>query len=566
MSQSPVPAIVILGEASIATAKHIANALECAEVFGLQGRVTSADTYFTDFGSTLRRLYEDGRPIVALCAAGIVIRALAALLANKRTEPPVLAIAEDGSAVVPLLGGLSGVNELARQIGEALNVPAAITTTGELRFGVNLLHPPKGYTLANPDAAKRFTSDMLAGATVQLNDRTGWLDRSKLPFSRDGTLTISITPDTRQIRPNELLYHPATIAVAIEKPMPDLIEQLETTLFEAKLAKASLGLLLAHDRDCNTAIVHDLAAHFALPLRFVETEKSLVQQSVEKPLREIQTEGLTLAVAATPADILRVGRKRGRLSVVGLGPGDRQFMTPAVAQELEQADDLLGYETYIRMAEHACGAFRADQTIHATDNREEMQRARHAFALAASGHSVVMISSGDPGVFAMATAVIEALHESDAPAWHAVELVIQPGISAAFAASAKAGAPLGHDFCILSLSDNLKPWSIIEKRLELVCEADLAMAFYNPISKARPLQLAKAIAILRRYRAPETPVVLGRDIGRPAESIKSLTLRELTPEQVDMRTVVIVGSSTTRSFGRTTGGDWTYTPRWYGDH
>lgn len=566
MSQSPAPAIVILGEASIATAKRIKSALKNAEIFGLHGRVTSADTYFTDFGTTLRRLYEDGRPIVALCAAGIVIRALAPLLENKRTEPPVLAIAEDGSAVVPLLGGLSGVNELARQIGERLDVPAAITTTGELRFGVNLLHPPKDYILANPDAAKRFTSDMLAGATVQLNGKAGWLDRAKLPFSRDGTLSISITPDTRQIGPSELLYHPATIAVAIEKPAHDLIEQLETALIEAKLAKASLGLLLAHERDCNAAVIHDLAAHFALPLRFVDTQQSLIHQSIEKPLRKIQTERMTLAVAATPADVLWAGRKRGRLSVVGLGPGDRQFMTPAVARELEQADDLLGYDTYIRMAEHACGAFRTDQTIHATDNREEMQRARHAFALAASGRSVVMISSGDPGVFAMATAVIEALHESDDPAWHAVELVIQPGISAAFAASAKAGAPLGHDFCILSLSDNLKPWSIIEKRLELACEADLAMAFYNPISKARPLQLAKAIAILRRYRGPETPVVLGRDIGRPAESIKTLTLRELTPEQVDMRTVVIVGSSTTRSFARTTGGDWTYTPRWYGDH
>ncbi len=144
--------------------------------------------------------------------------------------------------------------------------------------------------------------------------------------------------------------------------------------------------------------------------------------------------------------------------MVGLGPGARDLMTPAVQRELEQAEDILGYETYVRMA----GPFRTGQTIHMTDNREEMQRARHAFALAASGHNVAMVSSGDPGVFAMAAAVVEALHESDNPAWHGVELSIQPGISAAMAAASRIGAPLGHDFCIISLSDNLKPWDIIE--------------------------------------------------------------------------------------------------------
>ncbi len=172
------------------------------------------------------------------------------------------------------------------------------------------------------------------------------------------------------------------------------------------------------------------------------------------------------------------------------------LMVPAVKQELQRAEVVLGYETYVRMA----GPFRPDQTVHMTDNREEMQRARHAFELAAAGRSVVMISSGDPGVFAMAAAVVEALHESENPAWHAVELEIIPGVSAALAAASRSGAPLGHDFCILSLSDNLKPWDIIEKRITLAAEADLAMAFYNPISKPRPWQLPRAIEILRHYR------------------------------------------------------------------
>ena len=235
-------------------------------------------------------------------------------------------------------------------------------------------------------------------------------------------------------------------------------------------------------------------------------------------------------------------------------------MIPAVKAELARANDVLGYETYVRMA----GPFRADQVLHCTDNREEMLRARHAFELAAEGRSVVVVSSGDPGVFAMAAAVLEALHESDNPDWHRLDLHILPGVSASLATAALAGAPLGHDFCVMSLSDNLKPWEIIEKRLDLACQADLALAFYNPISRARPWQLGRALEIVRQHRGPETPVTLGRDVGRPAQTLRVITLGELTPEHVDMRTMVLVGSSLTCVFPRANGESWVYTPRWYG--
>jgi cobalt-precorrin 5A hydrolase/precorrin-3B C17-methyltransferase len=221
----------------------------------------------------------------------------------------------------------------------------------------------------------------------------------------------------------------------------------------------------------------------------------------------------------------------------------------------------LGYETYVRMA----GPFRADQVLHCTDNREEMQRAGHAFELAAQGRSVVVVSSGDPGVFAMAAAVLETLQESDNPEWHAVDLEILPGISASLATAAQAGAPLGHDFCVMSLSDNLKPWGIIEKRLDLACQADLALAFYNPISRSRPWQLGRALEIVRQHRSPQTPVTLGRDIGRPGQTLRVVTLGELAPEMVDMRTMVLIGSSTTCVFARANGSQWVYTPRWYGN-
>jgi precorrin-3B C17-methyltransferase len=249
----------------------------------------------------------------------------------------------------------------------------------------------------------------------------------------------------------------------------------------------------------------------------------------------------------------------GRLAVVGLGPGSPGLMAPDARVELDRAQDIVGYATYVQLA----GAFRPDQTLHVSDNREELDRARHAFALAASGRHVAVVSSGDPGVFAMAAAVFEALEQSDDPVWQAVELAVLPGISAAQAAAARAGAPLGHDFCTISLSDNLKPWAVIERRLDAAAGADFVLALYNPVSRARPWQLDSAFILLRRHRDADTPVVLGRDIGRPAETLRITTLGEVRADMVDMRTVVIVGSSETRVLPRPGHGAWVYTPRRY---
>lgn len=257
----------------------------------------------------------------------------------------------------------------------------------------------------------------------------------------------------------------------------------------------------------------------------------------------------------------RTAPRSGRLAVVGLGPGASGWMAPSARGELDSAEDIIGYTTYVQMA----GPFRPEQRILDSDNRREMDRARLAFSLAAQGRRVALVSSGDPGIFAMAAAVLETLEQAEHPAWQDVDLVVLPGISAAQAAAARAGAPLGHDFCVLSLSDNLKPWSQIERRLEHAAAADLVVALYNPSSLARPWQLESALALLRRHRAPRTPVVLGRDVGRPGERVLTTTLGEVIPGEVDMRTVVIVGSSQTRMFPRQGGGFWVYTPRWYPD-
>jgi cobalt-precorrin 5A hydrolase/precorrin-3B C17-methyltransferase len=404
----------------------------------------------------------------------------------------------------------------------------------------------------------------LSGESVRIEGAAPWLAQAQLPEDDHAQLAIHVGYAEREPCANELLIYPRNVLVAVEATVPDLAETVRGALHDSRIAIQALACLLASETDMANPALHAAADTLGVPLRFTAQAPAsdMARQALPQLLPPLSPRhGIAIAVAAEPLDVQRIGRGRGRLAVIGLGPGAAEFMIPAVKAELARANDVLGYETYVRMA----GPFRADQVLHCTDNREEMQRARHAFELAAQGRSVVVVSSGDPGVFAMASAVLEALHESDNAQWHAVDLEILPGVSASLATAAQAGAPLGHDFCVMSLSDNLKPWDIIEKRLDLACQADLALAFYNPISRSRPWQLGRALEIVRVHRAPETPVTLGRDIGRPGQTLRVITLGELTPEQVDMRTMVLIGSSLTRSFPRADGKAWTYTPRWYGE-
>ncbi|NOD92042.1 precorrin-3B C(17)-methyltransferase [Ruegeria sp. HKCCD4884] len=248
----------------------------------------------------------------------------------------------------------------------------------------------------------------------------------------------------------------------------------------------------------------------------------------------------------------------GWVKIAGLGPGDEALVTPEVTAALAEATDVVGYIPYVaRVAE------RPGLTLHASDNRVEIDRSQHALQMAAEGKKVVVVSSGDPGVFAMAAAVFEAL-ESGPSEWRDLQIDVLPGITAMLAASARAGAPMGHDFCAINLSDNLKPWSLIEKRLRLAAQADFSMAFYNPRSKSRPEGFVKTLEILRDECEPERLIMFARAVSRSDEAIRISTLAEATPEMADMQTVVIVGSSRTRVIERK-GAPIVYTPRFTPD-
>jgi precorrin-3B C17-methyltransferase len=244
----------------------------------------------------------------------------------------------------------------------------------------------------------------------------------------------------------------------------------------------------------------------------------------------------------------------GWVAVAGLGPGADALITPEVTAALAAATDVIGYIPYVARI-----APRDGLTLHPSDNRVEMDRARHALDLARAGRRVVVVSSGDPGVFAMASAVFEAL-EAEPADRRGLDVRVLPGITAMLAAAARAGAPLGHDFCTINLSDNMKPWSLIERRLRLAAEADFAMAFYNPRSATRPEGFARTLEVLKEACGDARPVIFARNVSLPDETIRVVPLTETTPDMADMRTVVIVGSSQTRVIARD-GTPYVYTPR-----
>ena len=245
----------------------------------------------------------------------------------------------------------------------------------------------------------------------------------------------------------------------------------------------------------------------------------------------------------------------GRLAIVGLGPGDPLMQTPQAAEALAAATDVVGYAAYVDRVPPRPG-----QARHPSDNRVELDRARHALGLAAAGRSVAVVSGGDPGVFAMASAVFEAIEAGD-PAWRGLDIEVVPGVSAMFAAAARLGAPLGHDFCAISLSDNLKPWAVVLHRLVAAASAGFVVALYNPASRARPWQLAAALDALRPVLPAATPVVFAHAISRADERIVVATLRDADPAGADMRTLVLIGSAATRRIERPGAAPWLYTPR-----
>jgi len=594
------PILLVLNDAGLPVARRLEQALPGSAIHGLAGRIREADTLFSETLDHIRLLFSAGHPIIGVCASGILIRALAPLLNDKRTEPPVLAVSEDGQSVVPLLGGHRGANELARSLSSLLDGHAAITTAGDSAFGVALDAPPKGWSLANPEDAKPVMAELLSGASVWIEGTSDWLSLAGFPVADDAAISLAVTERADEGSPTRLVYHPQTHVVGVGCARgcdpQELIDLVDGQISASGIAKGAIACVTSIDLKADETAMNALADHLGVPFRVFDAKTleaeaprlknpsdvvfeevgchgvsegaalAAVGQDGELALEKQKTANATCAIARASAPIapLSVGRARGHLSVIGIGPGADEWRTPQATRLLSQAEDVVGYSLYLDIvSSHIKG-----KTHHNFPLGAEEDRVRFALEQAGKGKNVALISSGDAGIYAMGALVYELLDRDEAnggvsDAARRVSVTNAPGISALQAASARIGAPLGHDFCAISLSDLLTPWEAIEKRLHAAASADFVVAFYNPVSKRRRSQLAAAREILLKHRPAETPVVLGVNLGRPEETVRVTTLGALTVDEVDMLTTVLVGSSNSKAVLRGDGLPFVYTPRGY---
>jgi cobalt-precorrin 5A hydrolase / precorrin-3B C17-methyltransferase len=555
-----LPAIFILGPTALPLAQKIQSELG-GKIHG-PAHVAGVDIVYSKATSAIAVAFQTGQPVIGICASAILIRAVAPYLKNKLTEAPVIAVAEDGSSVVPLLGGHHGANKLANTIAALLKSHAAITTASDVIYGTAYDELASGLTLGNPEHVKSATAARLRGEEV----------------FRHNTIHNNIGDD------RNIIYHPTVLAVGIgceRGTSTEEVQELIRSTFDAhNLSTKSIAVFASIDLKEDESAISALTNVVYFSAEELQTQKGIatpsdyVNETTGTPsvaeasalaaagdeatliVPKTKSKRATIAVAEAPEPILEpAGRRRGIVSIVGIGPGTMMMRSPNVTQELAMATDWVGYDLYLDLA--------ADLKNHQKEHRfplgDEEARCRHAIELAKLGKRVALVCSGDAAIYAMAALVYEIIDLQ--PCRVAVE--VHPGISAFQAASARAGAMIGHDFCCISLSDLLTPWEVIEKRLHAAAEGDFVISFYNPRSLKRRDQLERAFAILKNHRPPGTPVVIASNLGRPTEKTKIVNFADFNPDEVDMLTLVMVGSSQSKSFQRGDGKTYAYTPRGY---
>ena len=585
------PVVLCLSKSGYATARRVADILG-AQLHGRAGRVDGADATFDNALDYVRTLFASGTPIVGVCAAGILVRGVAPLLADKRDEPPVVAVPDDGSTVIPLLGGHSGANRLARQIADGLKSHAAVTTAGDVAMGVALDEPPVGYNLQNPEDAKSVMAGLLSGADARVLGENIF----DLKDTPDGAITLAVSEAALDGDEATLVYHPQKFALGLGCArgcsVDEMWELVSKSLDDAGIAQGAIACVGSLDLKGDEPAMIETAARLGVPFRvFTAAELEALTPKLANPsdvvFAEVGCHGVSEASALALADGALVvekqktlnatcavvksknvitefaGRSRGKLSIIGIGPGQHSWRAPEASALVAEAEELVGYGLYIDLlGPLAFGKERSDFPLGG-----EEARCRYALEQAGKGKNVALICSGDAGIYAMGALVFELLdRDADAlgvsDAAKRVEVQCTPGVSALQGAAARAGAPLGHDFCTISLSDLLTPRDDIIRRLHAAAEGDFVIAFYNPVSKTRRTLLAEAREILLQHRPADTPVMLASSLGRPEEYVRYRRLDELEVDEVDMLTVVLIGSSNSR-LAHLGEGPRMFTPRGY---
>lgn len=506
--------------------------------------------------------------VVAFLATGATVRLLAPLLGDKHRDPGVVCVDEAARFAVALVGGhAGGANALAREVAAVLGAQPVVTTATDAADvpGLDTLGLPYEGEVA------AVTRALLDGEPVRLV-AGAWplpaLPASATPHAPDGVPRIVVTDRVRPgldgVDPPTVLLRPPSLVLGVGASRGADAAQLRSlvtsVLDDAGLSARSVREVVSADIKADEPAIRRLAADLRVPFRTLPAAV-LATQDVPNPSAVVQAAVGTASVAeasvlACGAQLIvpkragatvtvAVGRfpPRGRLALVGLGPGARDLLTPRAVTELRRASVVVGLDQYV---DQVRDLLRPGTRVLASGLGAEEERARTAVALAEEGRAVALVGSGDAGIYAMASPTLEALDDALDAGGPAIDVVGVPGVTAALAASAALGAPLGHDHAYVSLSDLHTPWPAIERRLQAAAEADVALALYNPRSRGRAEHLGKALAILGAHRPPSTPVGLVRDATRPGERVVVTTLADVDPREVDMLTVVIVGSSTTR--------------------
>ncbi|MGW8700488.1 precorrin-3B C(17)-methyltransferase [Streptomyces eurythermus] len=501
----------------------------------------------------VRAAFAECEQLVCFLATGAVVRLLAPLLAGKAADPGVVCVDEGGRFAVSLLGGHGGgANELAREVGALLGAEPVVTTATD---AVGL---PGLDTLGLPyeGAVAAVSRALLDGEPVALAAEVAW-PLPPLPFADEGAYTVRVTDRDRVPGEREVLLRPPSLVVGVGAsrgaPAEEVLALVEGALREAGLAARSVGELATVDAKAGEPGIVAAAERLGVPLVTYSAEELAgveVPNPSAAPLAAVGTPSVAEAAALLRGGELLVPKRksamatcavvrrpaRGRLAVVGLGPGARDLLTPRAAAELRRASVVVGLDQYV---DQIRDLLRPGTRVLESGLGAEEERARTAVAQARAGHAVALIGSGDAGVYAMASPALAEASDD-------IDVVGVPGVTAALAAGAILGAPLGHDHVSISLSDLHTPWEVIERRVRAAAEADLVVTFYNPRSRGRDWQLPKALAILAGHREPATPVGVVRNASRPDESSRVTTLAALDPASVDMMTVVTVGNTATR--------------------
>jgi cobalt-precorrin 5A hydrolase/precorrin-3B C17-methyltransferase len=512
-------------------------------------------------GDAVRRAFAECEQLVCFLATGAVVRLLAPLLTDKASDPGVVCVDEAGRFAVSLVGGHGGgANELAREVGGLLGAEPVVTTATDAVGipGLDTLGLPVEGDVAG------VTRALLDGEPVALDAEAAW-PLPPVPFADQGAYTVRVTDRAVAPGAHEVLLRPPSLVVGVGAskgaPVEEVLDVIEGALRDAGLSVGSLAELATVDAKAGEPGIVEAARRLGVPLVTYAAEELAaveVPNPSDAPLVAVGTPSVAEAAAlarggellvpkrksqradgrpamATCAVVRRPGR--GRLAVVGLGPGARDLLTPRAKAELERAAVLVGLDQYV---DQIRDLLRPGTRILESGLGAEEERARTAVAEARKGQAVALIGSGDAGVYAMASPALAEASDD-------IDVVGVPGVTAALAAAALLGAPLGHDHVSISLSDLHTPWEVIERRVRAAAEADIVVTFYNPRSRGRDWQLPKALAILAEHREPSTPVGVVRNASRPDGTARVTTLAELDPATVDMMTVVTVGNTATRT-------------------